>query len=266
MKDPETTPNEEPEIESSEVMAETEAEEPAETPAASQTETPAASRTETPPDEAPPDEAPPVPPAEPPATSYTEAMPAPPARLPGGYAEPRYAAPPAPVQNPLQKRTPWLASFFSLFPGLGNVYNGLYLRGITFFVIIFGLIGVGASSSNRSEGPLIFLIMFVWLFNIFDAYRQATLINYGYTADLELPSRQRLPAWSPGGLVLGVAVFLIGFYFFLHNRFDFDLSILFDNFDLLLMAFGALLIVRWVTAWKKSQAESTGRSEALGNF
>ena len=239
MQDPEKTPNEEPDMESGEVLAE--AEEPVEAPPASHSEAPPA--------------------------SPTEAIPAPPTQLPGGYsADPRYTVAPAPAQNPLQKRTPWLASFFSLFPGLGNVYNGLYLRGITFFVICFGLIGIGASSSSRTEGPLVFLTMFVWLFNIFDAYRQATLINYGYTANLELPRQQRLPAWSPGGLVLGVAVFVIGFYFFLHNRFDFDLSILIDNFDLLLMAFGALLIGRWIMERKNSQAGPGERSEALGDF
>ncbi len=199
---------------------------------------------------------------ETPETSTAPAA-APPPAPPHGYeVDPRYALPPAPAQTSPQHRMPFLASFFSLFPGLGNVYNGLYLRGITFFVICMGLIGVAASVDNEERAVLILTVIFVWLFNIFDAYRQATLINYGYTPDVELPARPRVPAWSPGGLVLGVVVFLIGLSFFLHNRFDFDLSIVFDNIDFLLMAFGALLIGRWVMEWKKS----TGSGETSEDY
>ncbi len=198
---------------------------------------------------------------------------APPAELPpavpapaaaASEAEARYALP-APRQDPPQARMPFLAALFSLFPGLGNVYNGLYLRGITFFVICIGLIGVAASSDVEERAMLILTTIFVWFFNIFDAYRQATLINYGYTPDVELPARPRVPAWGSGGLVLGVVVFLLGFYFFLHNRFDFDLSIVFDNVDILLMAFGTFLIGWWVVDWKKKNAGSEA-SDDLGGI
>ena len=91
----------------------------------------------------------------------------------------------------------------------------------------------------------------MWLFNIFDAYRQATLINYGYLPD-QMPAKPQVPSWGSGGLTLGVAVFLLGFYFFLHNRFDFDLSLIFDNADILVMAFGAFLIGRWILERKKA--------------
>ncbi len=187
--------------------------------------------------------------AQPPAAALPPAPPPAPQQAPQ-QADIRYA-PPAPTQNPPQARMPFLAGLFSVFPGLGNVYNGLYLRGITFFVICIGLIGVAASSGAEERALLILTTIFVWFFNIFDAYRQATLINYGYTPDVELPAKQRVPAWSSGGLVLGVVVFLLGLYFFLHNRFDFDLSIVFDNVDILLMAFGAFLIGLWVVDWKK---------------
>ena len=186
-----------------------------------------------------------TPPVPPPAATPQSSAP------PAAEADPRYALPPAPQQSPPQARIPLLAALFSAFPGLGNVYNGLYSRGITFFVICFGLIGIAGSTDVEARAIPIFGAIFVWLFNIFDAYRQATLINYGYVAD-QLPAKPRVAPWGSGGLVLGVAVFLIGFYFFLHNRFDFDLSIVFDNIDILVMAFGAFLIGRWVVERKKS--------------
>ncbi len=170
-------------------------------------------------------------------------------------ADPRYAFPPAPPQNSPQSRMPFLAALCSFFPGLGNVYNGLYTRGITFFVICFGLIGVAGSTEDKTKVIPIFAATFVWLFNIFDAYRQATLINYGYVPG-QLPPRPRTPASGAGGLALGVAIFLFSLYFFLHHRFDVDLSIVFDNFDILGLALGAFLIGRSVLEWKKAKAES----------
>ncbi len=175
--------------------------------------------------------------------------------------DPRYALPAPPQQQSPQARMPFLAAFFSLFPGLGNVYNGLYLRGITFFVICIGLIGMAAATRSEERVLVVFMVIFVWLFNIFDAYRQATLINYGYSPDLEPPDKPRTPAWASGGLTLGVVVFLLGFYFFLHNRFEFDLSVVFDNADILVMAFGAFLIAHAVRAMLEKKRSEEGLEE-----
>lgn len=53
-----------------------------------------------------------------------------------------------PTSPPIVKR-PFVAGFLSLFPGIGNIYNGLYLRGIIFFVVVAGilLIVLGAIAS-----------------------------------------------------------------------------------------------------------------------
>ncbi len=193
--------------------------------------------------------------APPPAAAPVAATPPVPPQM-AYEVDPRYAPPPAPQPSPPQARVPFLAALCSFFPGLGNVYNGLYSRGITFFVICFGLIGIAGSTDVEARVVPIFGAIFVWLFNIFDAYRQATLINYGYVAG-QLPAKPRVASWGSGGLMLGVAVFGIGLYFFLHNRFDVDLSIIFDNVDILVMAFGAFLIGRWVVE-KKKAAEKLG--------
>ncbi len=171
-------------------------------------------------------------------------------------ADARYALPPAPRQETTGARMPFLAGMFSLFPGLGNVYNGLYLRGIIFFMICIGLIGLASEARVEERVLLIFSVIFVWFFNIFDAYRQATLINYGYTPGGELPEEPRVSAWGSGGLVAGVVVFALGFYGFLREHFEIDLTLLADYWYVLFMAFGAFLIARTVLEKKRAEAET----------
>ena len=63
---------------------------------------------------------------------------------------PAFAAPTAlPIAPPtVSRKNPFLAALLSAFPGMGNVYNGLYMRGLTFFLIIVSLIGI--TTSGRS--------------------------------------------------------------------------------------------------------------------
>ena len=184
--------------------------------------------------------------------------PAPPPR--DREADAHYALPAAPRQDRPQARMPFLAAFFSLFPGLGNVYNGLYTRGFTTFLICIGLIGLATQARVEERAMLIFTVIFVWLFNIFDAYRQATLINYGYTPGTELP-RPKVSTWGSGGLVAGLAIFAIGFYGFLREHFEIDLELLADYWYVLFMAFGVFLMWRPMASWIAS-ARGRGEVEA----
>lgn len=189
-----------------------------------------------------PPEAPQQPPAAaqaPPHAQPTQALP------PGsGYVDPTYAQ--APTRGPLQK-SPLLAAFLSMMPGLGNIYNGLYVRGISFFLIWGGVFALTIRTGNRSQGDsealalFIPAVVFIWLFNLFDAYRQASLINHGYATDLGLEDTGRLRK-APGGMALGVVVLLIGVYGALERIFDFDLSLVLEFWYVAFIAFGAWLI------------------------
>lgn len=182
---------------------------------------------------------------------------------PGSQSEVHYGSSNMPTPNPPTVRNPLLAGFFSLFPGLGNVYNGLYLRGVTFFLICFGLIGLATDTQPPEAVLLVFTVIFTWLFNIFDAYRQATLINYGYAPDAELPDKPRIPTWGSGGLIAGVAVFVVGLYGFLRDRFDIDLAVLVDYWYVFFMAFGAFLIVQAARQWRSAD-ETTAAEDTVG--
>ena len=154
--------------------------------------------------------------------------------------------PPAPAASPRSpfEKTPLLAALFSLIPGVGNIYNGLYLRGLSFAVLCFGLLLVGAT---KEEPTFIPAIIFCWLFNIIDAYRQATFINYGYPR-----GRRKAPAFpeengAAGGMVLGIAIFLVGTYGLLTHVFPtFDIQEIFQYWYLGFLGFGAWLVFKTV--------------------
>ena len=154
---------------------------------------------------------------------------------------PRYEVP---LRRPLPERSPVLAGLLSVVPGLGNIYNGLYLRGGTLFLITVGIFFLATQENEDGLALLIPALLFSWLFNLFDAYRQATLINHGVSEDPALAQRRVVPSQAPGGLVLGLAVFLVGFYGLLSQFFDLDLSILVDYWYFGFMAFGGWLVFR----------------------
>jgi len=80
-------------------------------------------------------------------------------------SQPAYAQQPAPAQK---KDTAIAAIASFLFPGLGQVYNGGFVRGLCFF---FGTI----------IGYLFFAIpgIIIWIYGIYDAYKTANAMNKG---------------------------------------------------------------------------------------
>lgn len=151
---------------------------------------------------------------------------------------PAPAAAPAPIR-PIDVKNPLLAAFLSLFPGVGHIYDGLYLRGLTFFLIIASLMGL----ADRADDPLFVMgMIFFWLLNVIDAYRQAVLINYGYTQDLGLLDRPRAPKPGQGGLAAGVILTVIGAFSILDRYFDVDTRWILDLWPFALVLIGAWLI------------------------
>jgi hypothetical protein len=76
-------------------------------------------------------------------------------------------------ESPLMKmseriRNPSLAAALSLIPGLGQVYNGMLIRGIVLFIATF-------------LGLFIFIIpgICIWIYCIYDAYKTSGKINSG---------------------------------------------------------------------------------------
>lgn len=168
------------------------------------------------------------------------------------------APPPPPMPDrgrryDVDTKRPFLAAFLSLMPGMGNVYNGLYLRGVIFFLIAVSLIGVAARGY-----PLVgFAIAFFWLFNVIDAYRQATLINYGYAQDLGLTDLPKEITPGQGGVLAGGLLFAIGLFAALEEFVRIDLDWLFDLWPFVLMAIGGWVAWASIRDRKKQLASET---------
>lgn len=155
-------------------------------------------------------------------------------------AAPAPAPPLAAGQLPFDRKSPILAGLLSGFPGLGNVYNGLYVRGLVQFLIVAGLMGL----VDHTETPFfVMTLIFFWAFNVLDAYRQAALINYGYAQDLGLIDRPERPRAGQGGLIAGMILTLLGIIATLEQYVDIDLRWLYELWPLFLVGIGIWLIV-----------------------
>ena len=174
--------------------------------------------------ESPATETPAVPPALPPA----------PALVPAPY-----------VQLP---KSPGLAAFLSLFPGLGQVYNGQIARAFVFFFAFVGSIYLTASGH---EFPFAFIIPFVYLFNIIDAWKGATAINRRFLGgdgqDMGMEESVESPLWGASLVVIGLLVLL-------SNMGWLDLDRLARWWPLLLIAVGGYFIYGSI---QKKKAEET---------
>ena len=136
----------------------------------------------------------------------------PPPQAPTGA--PFVAPPPVVVVPPVapvvvERKSPGLAGFLSVFPGLGHLYLGLYQRAFAIggaFILLISLTSHGRG--GEFFGPM---IAFLWFFGVIDAVRQAKAINRGQLAEAGFAGEQQLKAAAgTGGLMWGVILVGIG--------------------------------------------------------
>ncbi len=131
-------------------------------------------------------------PESPPATS-------PQPQLPAAMPTMVYARPP---------KSPGLALLLSLmFPGAGQIYNGQPAKAFLFFFGFFGAIYGCATVDPR---PFAFLIPFVFIYNMIDAWKSATVINARAAGGVveEEEDGFESPAWGGGLVLLGTVLLL----------------------------------------------------------
>jgi hypothetical protein len=157
------------------------------------------------------------------------------------------------IPAPIGQKSPVFAAILSLFPGMGHVYNGLYVRGFTLFLITMSLLAL----ANRNE-IFVPVAMFFWIFNILDSYRQATLINYGYAQDLGLVDLPKHPRASQGGLAAGIILTVIGIVAVLEEYFRVDLEWVFDLWPVALLGLGIGLIWSSLRDRQRAQGSTPG--------
>jgi hypothetical protein len=169
-----------------------------------------------------------------------------------------YNPPPAlpPAAGPYVRlpKSPGLAAFLSLFPGLGQVYNGQIARAFVFFFAWVGSIYLTASGH---EFPFAFVIPFVYLFNLIDAWKGANAANarfLGGRAEPEEDAGVESPVW-------GASLALFGVLILFNNLGWLDLDRLARWWPLLLIAVGAYFV--YASVQKKKAGESTDEPPRL---
>ncbi len=150
----------------------------------------------------------------------------------------------------LPRRRPFLAAFFSFVPGLGNIYNGLYARGFSIFAIMWLLLSFTIAEGGDNGPFTVPCMIFLMLFNILDAYRQALLINVGGITDLGISDLPHLEKLAGSALIPGVVMALVGVYGAFKVYLNTDFGWIFQHWPVPVMLFGG-----WLT-WQALRAQS----------
>jgi hypothetical protein len=170
---------------------------------------------------------------------------------------PQPAAPPAAALPPVPpapampyRRSPGLATVLSIVPGVGHLYLGLYERAAA-IVLVFAL-GIWLADTV-DIGP--FVIMFVWFFGLFDAYRQAQAINLGVQVEPLLRRRRTKPMHASLGF--GIFLLVVGALILWNQFYPIDFSFLELWWPLILVLGGVYLIGRYLLEQRRRQQENT---------
>jgi TM2 domain-containing membrane protein YozV len=113
-----------------------------------------------------------------------------------------FPAPPAPPKSP------WLALVLSIFPGVGQIYNGQPAKGIVFF---FAWVSSIYGAAEISPFPFALLIPFVYFYNLIDAWKSAARINARALGGQPVPEEDEDAFESPvwGGALVGLGLLLL---------------------------------------------------------
>ncbi len=148
------------------------------------------------------------------------------------------------VRNPnLPYKSPALATWLSLFPGLGQAYVGYYQLGFTFVMVMAVTILI---LSNNVLAPFFGpLLAFFWIFNLIDAHRRAR--NYNRVLDgLEggdTPPDFEMPQLK-GNLPVGVFLVIAGILILLDLNFDVSLDWIENWWPVGLIGLGGWLVFK----------------------
>ncbi|MEW6321656.1 MAG: DUF5668 domain-containing protein [Acidobacteriota bacterium] len=144
-----------------------------------------------------------------------------------------------------RRKSPLVAAVLSAVPGLGQVYVGYYLQGFVHILAIVGmlsLLGIRAIHPDV-EPPLGFFIAFVWLYNVIDAARRASLYNQALSGlrPMDLPEDSKAP-FRLGSRAGGVALVVVGLVFLSNTLFGISLDWIEQWWPMALVGAGAWLI------------------------
>ena len=129
-----------------------------------------------------------------------------------------------------RRKSPLLAAFISLIPGMGQIYVGYYRRGFVTAAVLLLAMYAGSTMHFNMAPVFVLSAVFIWVFNIIDAGRMAAMYNLAITGSYSMTMPDDLKFPRLGGSIFGGALLL-----------------LFGGIALSNTAFGYSL--EWVEAW-----------------
>jgi hypothetical protein len=172
---------------------------------------------------------------------------------------------PANVPVPDTGTSPPLAFLLGLIPGVGAIYNGQYVKGLT-HVVIFGIL-VSIVHSDEAAGlePLFGMMIPAWIFYMaFEAYHTAKRRRLGqpveeFSSLVPLSGGHRSKSTFPVGPAVLIA---IGVLFLLNNLDVLRIRYLFRYWPIALIALGAYRLYERLASRERIERPAAGVEEA----
>ena len=111
-----------------------------------------------------------------------------------------------------KEKNPSLAAFLAIFPGMGAIYNGNILKGVTYMLIFAVLIVLTSNAHDPDAVVFGLMIAGFYIFQIIDSYNDAGRINQN-TSPGEEPARGK----EDLSLFSAIVVLVMGIIFQLAN-------------------------------------------------
>ena len=168
---------------------------------------------------------------------------------------PALPAIPAYVPPPRAPKSPFLALFLSLFPGIGQVYNGQFAKAL---VMLAAFVGSIVGVIEMGPFPWAFCIPFAYFFNLIDAYRSAVLINERAAGGAPVPEEEGMesPLWGASLLAMGLLLLL-------NNLGWLRLAALARFWPVVLIVGGGILLYQSLNRRRENGTPTTGGRDAF---
>lgn len=137
----------------------------------------------------------------------------------------------------IKRKSPSLAAVLSIVPGLGAIYNGQILKGISYILIFAALEGL--QEYARGFENIIFGLMIAgfFLFTIIDSYNSARRINLGLETEGTYPNE--------GSTLFGLVLLFLGVTFMLVNFGLIEYEHIVKLWPMIFIIIGAKMIYKW---------------------
>jgi TM2 domain-containing membrane protein YozV len=139
-----------------------------------------------------------------------------------------------------KEKNPSLAAFLAIFPGVGAIYNGNPLKGITYMLIFAILIVLTGNAQDPDAVIFGLMIAGFYIFQIIDSYNEAGRITQNVlSGEAAAGGREDLSLFS------AIVVLAIGIVFQLANFDIFTYRQVTRLWPLLLVAFGIKIVFNY---------------------